>query len=79
MKILLFAHAATAAGHDEVVIDIPDGVTVSACRRALADACPSLRDVLSTCAIAINRRVVSDDATVTAGDEVAVLPPVSGG
>lgn len=79
MTVLLFAHAAAAAKSDQMALDIPLPATIAECRAALVLACPALSEVLPTCAMAINCTVVGDDAMVTCGDEVAVLPPVSGG
>ena len=73
----LFASAREAAGRGT---DVVEGTTV---REVLAAA--ELRygarfgDVLGTCRIWVNGDDVSIDAPVGQHDEVAILPPVSGG
>jgi sulfur-carrier protein len=73
----LFAQAREAAGtaHDTV-----DGATVD---EVLAAACDRYGDgfaaLLPNCRIWLNGEPTHGDDPVTAEDEVAVLPPVSGG
>ena len=73
----LFASAREAAGTGT---DVVDGVTV---REVLTAAelryGPRFGDVLGTCRIWVNGEDISIDAPVGEHDEVAVLPPVSGG
>jgi molybdopterin synthase sulfur carrier subunit len=76
----MFARAREAAGTGEAVIDA--GVTL---RRVLDDACSTygadFAAVLARSRVWVNGdEAVDGDATVLAdGDEVAILPPVSGG
>jgi molybdopterin synthase sulfur carrier subunit len=73
----LFASAREAAGTST---DVVDGATVA---DVLAEAERRYGDhfsnVLSTCRIWVNGEAVSLDTLVGPHDEVAVLPPVSGG
>jgi molybdopterin synthase sulfur carrier subunit len=73
----LFAAARTAAG---TARDLVPGETVA---EVLAAACARYGDdfsaVLPTCAVWRNGEPTSGTARVTDDDEVAVLPPVSGG
>lgn len=73
----LFAAARTAAGtaHDRL-----PGETVADVLRAAVDRYGTeFAEVLPTCAIWVNGNPTDRTAAVTADDEVAVLPPVSGG
>ena len=73
----LFAAARTAAGtaRDEV-----PGTTVAAVLDAAVERYgAAFADVLPTCAIWCNGSPVDRAAAVADDDEVAVLPPVSGG
>lgn len=75
--IRLFASAREAAGTgtDEV-----DGTTVREVLEAAEQRYgPHFGDVLRTCRIWVNGNDVGTDAVIGPGDEVAVLPPVSGG
>lgn len=73
----LFASAREAAGTGT---DVFDGTTV---RDVLAEAeqryGPRFSDVLGTCRIWVNGDDAGVDTTIGPSDEVAVLPPVSGG
>jgi molybdopterin converting factor small subunit len=48
-------------------------------RRTLAAACPELAPLLARSAVARGDRYVADSEPIVAGDDVAVIPPVSGG
>jgi sulfur-carrier protein len=73
----LFAGAREAAGTGR---DTLPGATVaevlSAARQRYG---PRFADILRTCRIWVNGEGATDDTPVGDGDEVAVLPPVSGG
>jgi molybdopterin converting factor small subunit len=73
----LFAAARTAAG---IARDLVPGETVA---EILASATERYGDefaaVLPTCAVWLNGEPTEGDAPVADADEVAVLPPVSGG
>jgi len=76
-RIRLFASAREAAGTGR---DVVDGDTVAA---VLAGATTRYGDgfaaVLPACRIWVNGEPAVGDTSVTETDEVAVLPPVSGG
>jgi molybdopterin converting factor subunit 1 len=79
VRVRLFARARDLAGKDEVMVLLPDGATIAELRRRLAAAHPKLADLLARSALAIDQEFAADEATVPAGAEVALLPPVSGG
>ena len=69
------ARAAAGRGSDEV-----PGVTVAAVLRAAEDRYgPAFGEVLGQCRVGVNGEPAGPDTVVGAADEVAVLPPVSGG
>jgi molybdopterin converting factor small subunit len=73
----LFAAVREAAGTGKADVD---GATVGeVLRRAVTQFGPEFAAVLETSRVWLNGDPTTDDAPVTAGDEVAVLPPVSGG
>ena len=78
VKVLLFGAAAEAAGTREEKITA-NGVSLSELFSMLTHKYPALEPMRGTLAFAINNEYASMDETVSAGDEVAVLPPVSGG
>ena len=76
-RLRLFASAREAAGTGS---DVVDGLTV---REVLAAAevryGERFTEVLGTCRVWVNGEDIPIDAAVGQHDEVAVLPPVSGG
>ena len=79
VKVLLFAAPREAAGRREVRVRVADRATARDVLDALVLLHPELARWRGTAAIAVNRRVAAEGAPVSAGDEVALLPPVSGG
>ena len=75
--IRLFAGAREAAGTDR---DVVDGGTVGAVLDAAVGRFgPGFGAVLGSCRVWVNGEPAERDDAVGADDEVAVLPPVSGG
>ena len=74
VRIRLFAALRERAGAGVVELDVPDGATVGDVwpRLELGDEPPGLL-------YARNRSYVERTEALAAGDEVAVIPPVSGG
>src|SRR5437870_5731281 len=62
------------AGADHVELELPDGARVADALAAL-DGLAGGMPVL----MAVNREYASEDAPLAAGDELALIPPVSGG
>ncbi|MEQ1782162.1 MAG: MoaD/ThiS family protein [Hyphomonadaceae bacterium] len=80
--VLLFGRLKDAFGAASIAL--PDGVeTASALRARLIELNPDLADVLraKTVRIAVNQELVADEAgtRISAADEIALLPPLSGG
>jgi molybdopterin synthase sulfur carrier subunit len=76
-RVRLFAQAREAAGCREVEIE---GVTVGEVVEELVRRFGQpLEDVIATSTIWLNGDVVAADHPAMATDEVAILPPVSGG
>ena len=75
--LLLFGPARRAAGQRSVAIDAAsvDELLEEACRRFG----PDFEQVLRTSAVWVNGEPVDGDPAIGELDEVAVLPPVSGG
>jgi molybdopterin synthase catalytic subunit len=72
VSVRLFAGLRERAGRDRVEVELPDGAVVSDLLAAM-DLAPR------SCVVAINREYADEGAVVRAGDEVALVPPVSGG
>jgi molybdopterin converting factor subunit 1 len=77
--VRLFARFRDVFGVDKLDIAVPDTATVKDIREQIALMNPGITELLARSQIAVNNEVVADDASVRAGDELALLPPVSGG
>ena len=78
IKVLLFGAAADRAGTRETQVSAGE-VTLEELWLLLAERHPGLSPMRDTLAFAVNGEYARGDARVSPGDEVAVLPPVSGG
>jgi MoaE-MoaD fusion protein len=78
VSVRLFAGLRERAGTDRLEVELPEDARVADVLAAMA-ATPvgALRD--RECVVAVNREYASADEPVRAGDEVALVPPVSGG
>jgi MoaE-MoaD fusion protein len=74
VTVRLFAQLRERAGAREVELDLPDGARVSDALRELEGLADGLPLVM-----AVNREYAREDAQLDAGDELALIPPVSGG
>ncbi|HJZ57202.1 MAG TPA: molybdopterin converting factor subunit 1 [Gemmataceae bacterium] len=79
LTVHLFARARELAGSDAVAAELPADATVADLRRLLASRFPALAVLLERSAVAVNHDFAENDRVIAAGDEVAVIPPVSGG
>jgi molybdopterin synthase sulfur carrier subunit len=79
VKVLLFGAAADRAGARQVEVPVNGETTLGELWTILVDQYPGLVPMRDTLAFAINSEYARIEDAVSAGDEVAVLPPVSGG
>jgi len=79
VTVRLFARLRDLAGAGEIVRDVPAQATVSTVWSGLVAEIPSLADYEKTMSVAVNAEYARMAAAVEDGDEVAFLPPVSGG
>lgn len=79
VTIKLFARCRDLAGADSATIDVPADCRVSDLRVELARRLPVLKELLPKCALAVNEDFAQNDTAIAQGDELALIPPVSGG
>jgi len=79
VTIRLFAQLRDLAGAAELEREVPDQATVQTVWNALKREMPSLGQYEGTVSVAVNAEYSRMAAAVHDGDEVAFLPPVSGG
>ena len=79
VEVLLFGAAADRAGTRKVQLEVGSGSTLAEVWPLLAERYPDLSSMRDTLAFAVNGEYAKMDEPVGPDDEVAVLPPVSGG
>ena len=79
VRVRLFAALKDAVGSGQIELDLPPPATAEDAWRRLAELHPALAPRRGHLAAAVNRSYVGFDAPVTDGDEIAFIPPVSGG
>jgi MoaE-MoaD fusion protein len=79
VRVRLFAIQRELAGAREVALDLPDGATVEDAWRALVAIHPGLAPGRPSVRFARNGAYADASTPLTDGDEVAMIPPVSGG
>ena len=80
ITVQLFASLAESAGTREVELPLEDGMTTAAgVLAAVVERFPALAGMRESVMVAVNAEYVSAEYPVRAGDEVALIPPVSGG
>ncbi len=77
VKVKLFASSRELVGESEVKVSLADQTTVGNLRKKIVEMYPALSKI--TFVIAVNHKVVDDSIIINHSDEVAILPPVSGG
>jgi molybdopterin converting factor subunit 1 len=79
VTVKLFAMLRDQAGVGDLRLDLPERATVSAAVVAVGERFPQISKTLARAARAVNLERVSDQTILKSGDELALLPPVSGG
>jgi molybdopterin converting factor subunit 1 len=79
LTVLLFAGLRQQVGASSVEIEVAEPATVAQLREAIAAAHPGLADMLAGCRVAIDREFARDADPILPEQEVALIPPVSGG
>lgn len=79
VTVLLFADLAEAAGTRSLPLTLSPGATAGDALDALAARVPAVAERLAVLALAIGDRYANRAAVLQDGDELALIPPVSGG
>jgi len=80
MEVLLFGIAKDIVGEAQIQFSESDKVpsSVSELKRIIAESYPEFGK-LSSLAVAVNSEYAQDDVPLHRNDEIAIIPPVSGG
>ena len=79
VTVKLFARLRDIAGAPELARDVAPGATIGSVWRELASDFPELAHYERSISAAVNADYAKMDRVLSDGDEVAFLPPVSGG
>jgi len=79
IKVKFFAYTREITGLNETEIEIKEGTDLSGIMDRLAERFPGLQRYRSEINMAVNHEYAPPETIVKKGDEVALLPPVSGG
>ena len=80
VTVRLFAILRERAGRDSIEMELDEGATVAEALDRLSER-PELGDLLERMPVrmAVNRDYADSDTSLAPGDELALVPPVSGG
>ena len=79
INVLLFAGVADAVGKRNLRLNLPEKATVQTLIDRLATEYPVAADLIRHSVIALNQDYAEENQFIRPGDEVALIPPVSGG
>ena len=79
IRVLFFGILKDLVGRSSEGLELPEGARLEAVLTHYAKQAPGLKELLSSLALSVNQEYSSRDRPLRGGDEVALLPPVSGG
>lgn len=79
VNVLFFGVTHDLAGCGAQQLDLPEGEKLQGLRRRCEDLFPRLESVRDSLVLAVNQEIASGSTLLRDGDEVAFMPPVSGG
>ena len=79
ITVKLFAILRERAGTGETILELPAGATVAAAVSALSANYSAIAGLIGKSAFAVNLEYTGADRPLIDGDELALIPAVSGG
>jgi len=79
VKLLFFASCRDIIGVKEMDYEVDGLTTLNGLKKLLFVQYPDLKPLEKTLSFAVNTEYVNDSVKLRCGDEVAFIPPVSGG
>jgi len=79
VRLLFFAHLQDVAGGHERTMSLPEGADVRTAAAELEKQAAGFASLLNCVRVAVNAEFAGPDTLLHDGDEVAWMPPMSGG
>ena len=79
VTVRLFASYREKVGQTQVELELPRGASVGDVAKAMLRSYPQLPRMAANLVVAVNQEYQEHDYVLNEGDEVALIPPVSGG
>jgi molybdopterin synthase catalytic subunit len=79
IRVLFFGMLKDWAGRSDDSLELPEGATLGDLVHHYETRIPRLRDFAASIAMSVNQEYAGPDSRLKSGDEVGLLPPVSGG
>jgi molybdopterin converting factor subunit 1 len=79
VTVKCFAWAREVTGEDDIELEVPEEGTVKDLRASLTIKYPAFSAKMESIAVSVNQEFAGDSHAVSEGDELALIPPISGG
>ena len=79
IRVLYFATLRDMVGEQEERVEVPEGATVADLVAEIVGAYPRFREMEPSLMISVNQEYSERGTALKEGDEVAFIPPISGG
>ncbi|USB32409.1 molybdenum cofactor biosynthesis protein MoaE [Paenibacillus sp. YPG26] len=80
ITIKLFAGLVDRIGSSQIALDLTgEAITASDLKNQLANAYPAAKELIAVSFVAVNQEYAAPEHPITPADEIAMIPPVSGG
>ncbi len=79
IQIKLFAAAREISERGELELEVAEGLSVKDMKLKISAEHPKLSELILRSAVSLNREFATDESVVHEKDEIALIPPVSGG
>jgi len=79
VRVLFFGGLKDLAGKSSDLLELPEGALVRDVLAHYLAEVPRMKELVASLAVAVNQEYAGSETGLKSGDEVALLPPVSGG